>query len=260
MKKIFCMGCAICLILGISACKPKEQANNAGSNVSQSEDNRLKNSSDWEGTYTGLLPCAECEGIQVQITLLSGNTYKMCYQYQGKEPLEETYEGTFQSEGDLIILGNLDKSAFPVYYKIGENRITQLDTKGDEITSELAENYVLVKLDTNLTDKHWKLTEIKGNPVTEKDGTKPAYITFSSKDARVSGNSGCNSFSGTYRLKYGNKLVFSSMVSTRAMCSDMNIENKLNEVFRTVDTYTINGNILSLNGTATTPLARFIAE
>jgi heat shock protein HslJ len=259
MKKIFFMVCAISL-MSASACKPKEQANNAGSDAVYHDDSSKK-SLDLEGAYMGIIPCANCPGIFVRITF-SGNTYKMDYQYQEPDADKETFEGTFQwdAEKNVITLGNLDKSSFPVYYKSGKNSIIQLDIDGREITGESEENYVLVKVDTNLTGKRWKLTEIMGNPVTETEGTKPAYITFNIEDDKVYGNSGCNSFSGTYRLKPENKLTFSTMISTRMMCIDMEIENKMNKIFPAIDNYVINGNKLSLNGIEANPLACFIAE
>jgi hypothetical protein len=40
----------------------------------------------------------------------------------------------------------------------------------------------------------------------------------------------------------------------------MEIENKLNEVFPAINSYSISDNTLSLNGTDAIPLARFTAE
>jgi heat shock protein HslJ len=248
-------------MLVTSACKPKEQVNTTSGEI-YSGSGKPENSLNWEGVYTGVIPCADCQGIQVRITLLHNNTYQMSYLYLGKENTGETYEGKFHWNADrtIITLNNLDKNEFPVYYILSENSLTQLDTNGNKITGELAENYVLIKTNTHLTDKHWKLTEIMGNPVVGTEGAKPAYITFNSEDNRIYGNSGCNSFSGSYHLKQRNKLVFSALVSTRMMCINMDIENKLNEIFRTIDNYTISGDTLSLNGTSAIPLARFIAK
>jgi uncharacterized lipoprotein NlpE involved in copper resistance len=151
MKKFFFIGCAISLMLVTNACKPKEPTNVIDSNSAYVESDNSENSLDWEGVYTGIIPCADCSGIQVRITLHSDNTYRMDYQYLGKDANKETFEGTFQwnEEGSVITLGNLDKKAFPVYYKVGENVIIQLDTEGNEITGQLAENYVLAKVDIN---------------------------------------------------------------------------------------------------------------
>ncbi|GGD94473.1 copper resistance protein NlpE [Planktosalinus lacus] len=34
-----------------------------------------ENSLDWHGTYQGILPCADCEGIQTEVTLHDNNTH-----------------------------------------------------------------------------------------------------------------------------------------------------------------------------------------
>ncbi|MDR2027686.1 MAG: META domain-containing protein [Prevotellaceae bacterium] len=257
MKKIFFIGCAVCIMLGTGACRPKEQGNIVSSSKIYSGPDNSENSVDWDGVYNGVIPCADCPGIQVQITLSPDNTYKMNYLYMSREPFEKKYKGSFKwsMDGGSITLDNEDKTSFIV----GENLIIQLDTNGKIITGELADSYILVKVDTRLTDKRWKLTEFKGNPVTAA-GTKSAYITFNSKDTRVFGNSDCNSFSGTYQLKRANRLLFSETVFTQKMCTNMDIENKLREVFRTVESYTIERNTLILHSKETTPLARFTAE
>lgn len=38
---------------------------------------------DWDGTYTGILPCANCEGIDYQLTLHNNNTYTLIRHYEG---------------------------------------------------------------------------------------------------------------------------------------------------------------------------------
>src|SRR5690348_12618341 len=42
------------------------------------------NSLDWKGAYKGVLPCADCPGIETAITLDSGNAYTIKSKYLGK--------------------------------------------------------------------------------------------------------------------------------------------------------------------------------
>ena len=42
-----------------------------------------QNSLDWEGTYRGILPCADCEGIETKITLSANGTYEYKASYLG---------------------------------------------------------------------------------------------------------------------------------------------------------------------------------
>ncbi|MDR0682204.1 MAG: copper resistance protein NlpE [Dysgonamonadaceae bacterium] len=136
MNKIIIMLSVVLLMTGMSACKLNRKTESV---VSTSF------SADWLGKYTGILPCADCEGIQTQITLLADTTYKLDWQYIDKENASFSETGTFQwNEADsLIILNNMEDG--PSCYKVGKNTLTQLDLEGEIITGELAENYVLVK-------------------------------------------------------------------------------------------------------------------
>ena len=105
-----------------------------------------QNSLDWQGTYKGVTPCADCEGIETEITLNDDLTYVIKTKYLGKgdgKVFEEKGSFTWDKSGSTIILNDLKGS--PNQYKVGENRLIQLDTKGKVITGALAEKYVLTK-------------------------------------------------------------------------------------------------------------------
>lgn len=121
---------------GMSACKPNKKTEPAAP---------ASFSADWSGKYTGILPCADCEGIQTQVTLFADSTYKLDWQYMNKENASFSETGTFQwNESDSLITLNNTEGA-PSYYKVGKNTLTQLDMEGKVITGDLAGNYVLVK-------------------------------------------------------------------------------------------------------------------
>jgi uncharacterized lipoprotein NlpE involved in copper resistance len=104
----------------------------------------LKNSLDWAGVYTGVIPGADSEGINVEMILNNDGTYKITYHYIGKGDEVFSHTGTFKwdSDGSTVIL---DSEELPPYYKLGENILTQLDMKGKKIAGDLANNYVLKK-------------------------------------------------------------------------------------------------------------------
>ena len=43
-----------------------------------------ENALDWNGTYKGILPCADCEGIKTELELNSDKTYEIKETYLGK--------------------------------------------------------------------------------------------------------------------------------------------------------------------------------
>jgi heat shock protein HslJ len=111
----------------------------------------------------------------------------------------------------------------------------------------------------NLTNKRWKLVEIMGRPVTySADDGREAYIQFKS-DGTVSGNLGCNTFTGNYAVPNPLQIGFSNLVNTLKMCLDMEIENELSQALKTADNYNVNGDQLVLNRARMAPLARFEA-
>jgi len=257
--------CILIFGFGISSCKSKgSSANNQTNNTATvTYADNSKNSLDWVGTYTGIVPCANCSGIFTQITLKNDSAFSLQMKYVGKEDSTLNFEGTFQwnDAGSIITFNNFKEESIPTSYLVGENKLIQLDLKGNVITGDLALNYVLTKVNENLVGKKWKLFGLKGiilSAETYGTGTE-AFIIFQVNGNRINGNSGCNNFTGTYKIESGNKLHFSDMASTRKMCLDMTVEDLMNELFRNVDNYTLQHDTLSLNQ-GETILAQFMAS
>ena len=106
-----------------------------------------KNSLDWAGIYTGVIPSAGGEGIDVKFTLNADETYTVEYRYIGKSDEIFSNTGTFNwnPQGDTITLDSEGKDSFPPYYKVGEDTLTHLDLDGNIITGDLANDYILRK-------------------------------------------------------------------------------------------------------------------
>ena len=121
-----------------------------------------------------------------------------------------------------------------------------------------SQNEGITIVENLLVGKHWKLVELMGAPVENKNG-KEAFMVLSAQDNRVHGNYGCNNFTGSYKLEEGNRLSFSQMAGTMMMCPDMEVEQAFSEVLRLADNYNIVGDQLVLNRARMAPLARFVA-
>ena len=104
-----------------------------------------QNSLDWNGTYKGVLPCADCAGIETEITLYKDQTYTIKRKYQGKKGsvFSDRKVPFTWIDGSMIRLdGEIDG---PSMYLVGENKITQLDMSGKLIKGSSKEKYVLKK-------------------------------------------------------------------------------------------------------------------
>jgi|SRR5690606_24688592 len=117
------------------------------------------------------------------------------------------------------------------------------------------------KANAELLDKKWKLTKLMGQSVSELDASaQKVFIIFESQDHRLGGNSGCNSFGGTYTLKEGNRFETSQLMSTMMACENMDIEDQFMGALQKSDTYIINGNTLQITKARMAPLAEFELE
>lgn len=107
-----------------------------------------RNSLDWSGTYSGILPCADCEGRETTIELKQDGSYFLTNIYLGKSAEEFIENGSFvwSPDGSRIRLINPQRPADFQQYQVGENRLFHLDLNGKIIKGYLAEMYVLKKI------------------------------------------------------------------------------------------------------------------
>lgn len=95
--------------------------------------------------------------------------------------------------------------------------------------------------DLSFENTKWMLKTIDGKEIKER--ITPAYIVFNDSDL-VTGNSGCNGFSGSFYLS-GDILKLSNMISTKRACLGENIESMFFSVLNRVDACLIIGNKLT---------------
>lgn len=252
------------LTLSIVSCKitqnkvPKEKEA-----VEVTTSHNSRNSLDWNGTYRGAMPCADCEGILVEIKLNRDLSYDLARKYKGKG--EEVYRqsGNFKwdDSGNKITLIN-DEQSETNQYQVGENQLIKLDTSGKSIESEFSEMYTLKKagFDQQITEKYWKLIELRGEKIAVNEHQKrEAHFILKEDNNRVTGHGGCNFFNGAYQLGEHNAIEFSKMVSTRMACMDIVYEGDYLKIFELADNYTIKEDTLSLNKARMAPLAKFVS-
>lgn len=243
----------------LMSCGSGNQQKQAQEPVYDHHSSRL--SLDWKGVYRGILPCADCEGIETRIALKPDGTFQRSMNYLGKE------NGYFTDESDFVWdeSGNkitLKAESGDQKYQVGENVLFHLDREGNRITGELAELYKLLKnrVDPRLEDKEWVLIELRGKPVEADEMARKGFIIFSMETGTFSGNNTCNNVFGNYELMEVDRIKFGPTGTTRMACPGNEAESLFMEVLLMADNYTIVDNELSLNNDAMAPLARFKSE
>ena len=191
------------------------------------------NSLDWAGTYEGMLPCADCEGIKSVVTINSDKTYVTKETYMGKDDKPIETKGTFKwdDKGQKITLSDSKRHS----YFVGENTLTQLDKNGNKIEGDLSNLYILSKVQDKLTGKKWHLFSFKGEEVQlEEAKAEHAFVEFL-EDFTVNGYTGCNNLQGAYEVGEAQKISFSKLINTLKSCPEMETENEyLNTLNKTV--------------------------
>jgi heat shock protein HslJ len=224
------------------------------------------NSLDWDGSYAGVIPCADCEGIEISVMLNKDLSYVVKTKYMGKENRVFQQQGNFtwNEEGNVIHLQGIPQG--PDRYFVGENQLIQLDKQGKKITGNLAAMYVLHKVpgattqapDALFAPSYWRLTELLGKPVDHDPvGKKAPSLKFEKEGSKIFGFGGCNNFVGKFDFTAGNRLRFSQIAATMKACLDLTVETEFLKVLETADSYYVDGHVLVLHRAKMAPLARF---
>ena len=116
-----------------------------------------------------------------------------------------------------------------------------------------------LKLTNPIVEKYWKLKTLDGKEVVmDENQEREVYFILKANDNRVVGFGGCNSISGEYEFKTGNKIAFDKVITTLMACPDHTFrEDLFLKVFERADHYELDGDILKLKKGKNKTLATF---
>jgi len=97
---------------------------------------------DIAGVYTGVLPCADCPGIEVTLQLKDDNTYALEQRYQERDA-SFSHEGKWQLKDNILMLEGAGDT--PEKYLVEDGHLVMLDMEGKKIEGALSQNYILKK-------------------------------------------------------------------------------------------------------------------
>ena len=115
---------ALVMAIGIGACMPRVDAA-----APAADGHNSRNSLDWAGAYEGVLPCADCPGIQTRLVLQRDGRFELRTQYLERQVAPQTASGSFSwnSAGSSI---TLDAAGWGQQFRVGEGRLLQLNRDG----------------------------------------------------------------------------------------------------------------------------------
>lgn len=94
----------------------------------------------------------------------------------------------------------------------------------------------------SLVSGNWSLTQLNDAPINKMVVVPTMEIDLN--QMRVSGNSGCNNYSGQIKRLSPNTINWGNIVSTKKACITKNIEQEFNQAMSSVNTYQIKGDKL----------------
>ena len=191
-----------------------------------------QNSLDWAGVYEGVLPCADCPGVQTRLTLNRDGSYLLLTRTPDREnaPLVVRGEFTWNAGGTAIAL---DAKGGGQRFSVGEGRLTLLNPDGTPDQSP-SPNRVLTLVPTGapvtsagrgmiqtLEDHRWKLdsaTDGQGRRMEALASGPERPVVFTFSGSRLSIQGGCNQMTGSYQINPGGKMLVGPMGATMMAC------------------------------------------
>ncbi len=202
------------------------------------------------GTYTGLLPCEGCPGIDYQLTLKADHTFEEVLVYQERDVKPSQTYGTWSIDKSILIL---TKDNGTDRLSIESDKLYKLGADKMKLNQTNPAMYVFNKIDPEkpinqtvaLTGK-WLFITLNGKTYTNpRDESKKPFIIFDETKHTISGNTGCNNYSGQFKTE-GNKLSIGPALSmTKMGCLDT-FEGQYIDNLVNIDSYQIYGRLLRL--------------
>ena len=102
--------------------------------------------SEFIGTFNGVLPCADCEGMETSLTLNANKTFLKAVKYLGKDTKVFMTKGSYEVDGKtgMVTMSPNDGESIPNYRMVA-GRMVQLDMSNNIVTGDLSNAYILAK-------------------------------------------------------------------------------------------------------------------
>lgn len=207
-----------------------------------------KNYLDWSGTYYGVLPCNDCQGLETKLSFSLSGKFTLIESHIGKASGNKMSGGVmgWNEQGSIVRLMGLKEDSDYHQYLIEENQLIKLAGTGERFVGEDANKYILIKTqnDPSLEANDWRLKELKtykGATIEERTPT----LKVVQSTGQFSAYSSCNNLSGAVHILTGDKIRFSQIAMTRMACPDANLEQMYINALENVSSYRLaNGQLI----------------
>ena len=285
----------IFLLITIFSCQNKKETIQETKPLSINDFPKSNIDQNFVGVYQGILPCADCEGMETILVINENNTFTKSVHYLGKgnKVFEQKGNFSWNTLGNVIQLNDIENA--PNQYLVTNSKLVQLDLEGKIIAGNLAKEYeftkqpeAIVAIETsqpkaetvNLNNKlassasiekvnpaegkytlartKWKLIHLNGKTV-KQIGNKSYFIKMNSSDGRFSAFAGCNNIMGNYAMPKTSNISFFDIAATQMFCEGDLIENDFIRMLEETTKYVLENETLSFYSSGKKPIATFVA-
>lgn len=191
-----------------------------------------RNSLDWAGTYEGLVPCVDCAGLHLKVTLGRDGSFEHVSRRLVRDEGPSSARGQFdwKADGNTIVIGiEADEQRFAV----GEGRLLLLEMgqirpewhRSESVLSRVSEDSQDTREDlmATLEDHRWMLSHAADATnqrlgVLFPDDEPPFVFNFGDSSLHVQG--GCNGLRGAFRVDAEATLEVTATMSTLMGCEE----------------------------------------
>jgi len=222
----------LCLVAALlSACMPRREGAEAAT-AQPADVHTSRDSLDWAGVYEGVLPCADCPGIETRLTLERDGSYVISTRYLDRQhsPLIARGQFTWHAGGNAI---SLDAKGGGQQYAVGEGRLVLLNRDGTQqvppspnrvltlMPSGVASTPAGPGLVRTLEAHRWSLdfaTDGQGRRIEAVSPGPGRQFVFGFYGARLHVQGGCNQLGGSYLIDAEGRMTVSRMAATMMAC------------------------------------------
>jgi len=229
----------LALALALTACMPRQAAESAPMAADPAHNSR--NSLDWAGTYEGVLPCADCPGIQTRLTLNRDESYEFRTLYIDRDSAARVVRGRFswQPNGNAITLEGQHGAQ---HFVVGEGRVALVPAgaaptwpQPPQRVLQLVAAAPAAGVQRTLESHRWTLTSATGSQgqrIEDLPAGAGRPVVFSFAEGRLNMEGGCNRIFGGYRVDGESRLVLGRMATTMMACeaAAMKVDATLSEL------------------------------
>ncbi len=230
MKTVW-IACALVVLL--AACMPRQSQAVAGA-AKPADVHTSQNSLDWAGTYEGILPCADCPGVETRLTLHRDGSYELATRALGRDEAAQTVLGQFawNAAGSGV---TLDAKGGGQQVSVGEGRLVLLDRDGPPAATPSAKRVLTLVapataaagLAQALEAHRWSLeaaTDGQGRPIAAVSPAPGRQFVFNFAGGRLHVEGGCNQLSGGYRIDAAGQMTVGRMAATMMACEPLKMQ------------------------------------